>query len=120
MAFTQPCVATLLLLLRVVYLAIVVHCQQPFSVGVSSRAGQRNNLVTLQCVQNDGTGVQNAVFYRNGVSQREDVCLSTGMALSGGQYRLMLGPACEGHYMCGIEGNMGRTAQLSGPKKIYG
>ena len=113
MAFLQ--LVSLLLLMACCFTK-PVRCQQLFSVQLLSRT--RNN-VTIRCEESNGDSViDGLVFYRNGVSQLEDRCLSAGRKLENGRYMLQVSPSCEGHYMCGTSSNGG--AKLSGPRILYG
>ena len=76
-----------------------VGCQQLFSVQVLSP--RMINNVTIRCEESSGNSVTDGlVFYRNGVNQLVDRCLSAGEKLEDGKFMLQVSPSCEGHYMC--------------------
>lgn len=96
------------------------HCQQQLPIAINQLPRDLNTL-RLECERTNGDSVSNAVFYRNGVSQEDedDECLSSLVELDDGSHRLPISPACEGHYMCGID-ILGGAALLSGPATLYG
>lgn len=105
-----------LLLLMACFMKLV-GCQQLFSVQVLSPRMVNN--VTIRCEESNGDIVTDGlVFYRNGINQLEDRCLSAGKKLDDGKFMLQVSPSCEGHYMCGTSINGG--AKLSGPSELYG
>ena len=77
-----------------------------------------NNTLTLQCKDESGNPVSNAVFYRNGVLNTSDECFNSSVSVATNKLRFTISPECEGHYMCGTRS--GNGVVLSKPIPIFG
>ena len=93
-------------------------CQTlPYSLTKTGRDANSNTL-TLQCTDNSGSVVSNAVFYRNGVLNTSDDCFNSSASVTTNKLRFTISPKCDGHYMCGARS--GNGVVLSKPITIYG
>ena len=94
------------------------NCQIiPYSLSLTSRE-YNDNTLTLQCMDEHGNPVSNAVFYRNGVLNTSDECFSSSVSVATNKLRFTISPKCDGHYMCGTRS--GNGVVLSKPITIYG
>ena len=110
--YSSLIVFALLLLLKV----SSIECQTPpYSLITTNRDV---NQLTLQCMDEFGNTVTNAVFYRNGVLNITDECFHFSVSIDTNKLRFTISPECEGHYMCGATN--GNDVVLSKPIPIYG
>ena len=76
------------------------------------------NQLTLQCNNQFGNAVPNAVFYRNGVLNTSDDCFNSSVSVATNKLQFTISPECDGYYMCGA--GSGDGVVLSEPITIYG
>ena len=94
-----------------------IECQvSVYSLTTTNRVP--NNTLTLQCKDESGNPVPNAVFYRNGVLNTSDECFDSSVSIATNKLRFTISPECEGYYMCGARN--GNGVVLSEPIPIYG
>ena len=104
-------VFALLLLLKV----SSIECQTPpYSLTITNKV---INQFTLQCTDEPGNPVSNAVFYRNGVLNTSDECFNSSVSVTTNKLNFTISPECEGLFTCG--GSYGNGVVLSKPIKIY-
>ena len=106
-------------LVFLLYLRIFpTNCQiPPYSLSLTSRE-YNDNTLTLQCMDEFGSPVPNAVFYRNGVLNTNDECFNSSVSVATNKLRFTISPECDGHYMCGARN--GNGVVLSKPITVYG
>ena len=105
-------VFALLLLLKV----SSIECQTPpYSLTITNRD---INQLTLQCTDDFGNPISNAVFFRNGILNTSDECFNSSVSVPTNKLRFTISPECEGLFTCG--GSYGNGVVLSKPITIYG
>ena len=110
--YSSLIVFALLLLLKV----SSIECQTPpYSLTITNRDV---NQLTLQCMDEFGNPVPNAVFYRNGVLNISDECFDSSVSVDTNKLNFTISPECEGLFSCG--GSYGNGVVLSKPISIYG
>ena len=104
-------VFALLLLLKV----SSIECQiPPYSLTITNRD---INQLTLQCMDEFGNPVTNAMFYRNGILNTSDECFNSSVSVATNKLRFTISPKCEGLFTCG--GNYGNGVVLAKLIPIY-
>ena len=110
--YSSLIVFALLLLLKV----SSIECQTPpYSLTITNKVV---NQFTLQCTDEPGNPVSNAVFYRNGVLNTSDECFNSSVSVATSKLNFTISPECEGLFTCG--GSYGNGVVLSKPISIYG
>ena len=110
--YSSLIVLALLLLLKV----SSIECQTPpYSLTQTNRD---INQLTLQCMDEFGNSISNAVFYRNGILNTSDECFNSSVSVATNKLNFTISPECEGLFTCG--GSYGNGVVLSKPIKLYG